>query len=134
MTKADAAGAAFRALVRRPSIAAVDVIPVPTVVAWVFDSALPLALVSSTISMAAGRFSVRVKKMRVWCGLFSGGVKRFNAFCIFGFKILLRHFQVVMGLKVHPKFWAIAKVQAQPKRCVSCDAPPIVDNLGNAVW
>jgi hypothetical protein len=39
-----------------------------------------------------------------------------------------------MGLKIHPEFWTIAKVQAQPKRGVSRDAPPIVDNLGDAVW
>ena len=66
--------------------------------------------------------------------LVSSSPKRFDASGIFGFEIPLCHFQVVMGLKIHPEFWTIAKVQAQPKRGVSRDAPPIVDNLGDAVW
>jgi hypothetical protein len=39
-----------------------------------------------------------------------------------------------MGLKIHPEFWTVAKVQAQPKRRISCNAAPIVDNLGDPVW
>jgi hypothetical protein len=39
-----------------------------------------------------------------------------------------------MSLKIHPEFWAIAEVQAQPKRRVSRDAPSIIDNLGDTVW
>jgi hypothetical protein len=66
--------------------------------------------------------------------LFSSGSKRLNAFYIFRFEIPLCHFQVVMNLKIHPEFWAIAEVQAQAKRRVSRDAPSIIDNLGDTVW
>jgi hypothetical protein len=38
-----------------------------------------------------------------------------------------------MGLKIHPKLRAIAKVQAEPKRRVGRNAPPIVDDLGDAI-
>src|ERR1700730_11533311 len=38
-----------------------------------------------------------------------------------------------MALKIHPKFRAVTKVQAEPKRGVGRDASPIVDNLGNPV-
>jgi hypothetical protein len=36
-----------------------------------------------------------------------------------------------MGLKIHPKLRAVAKIKAQPKRSVGDDAPPIVDDLGD---
>jgi hypothetical protein len=39
-----------------------------------------------------------------------------------------------MGLKIHPEFRTIAKVQAQPKCRISRNAAPIVDNLGDPVW
>lgn len=39
-----------------------------------------------------------------------------------------------MGLQIHPKLRTIAEVQAQPKRGIGRDAPPIVDDLGDPVW
>jgi len=39
-----------------------------------------------------------------------------------------------MSLKIHPEFRTVAKVQAQPKRCVGGDAPSIVYDFSDAVW
>ena len=36
---------------------------------------------------------------------------RLDALDVFGIKILPRHFQVVMGLQIHPEFRAVAEVQ-----------------------
>ena len=44
-----------------------------------------------------------------------------------------RHFEIVMGLVVHPELWAVTKVQAEPERSVCRNASTIVDDLGNAV-
>jgi hypothetical protein len=38
-----------------------------------------------------------------------------------------------MGLEIHPELRAVAKIQAQPKRRVSRDPAPIVDDLGNPI-
>jgi hypothetical protein len=38
-----------------------------------------------------------------------------------------------VGLKVHPELWTVAKVQAQPKRGIGADTPPIADDLGDPV-
>src|ERR1051326_1217692 len=63
----------------------------------------------------------------------SCGTKRPDAFGIFGLELPPRHLQVVMALEIQPELGTIAKVQAQPKRCVRCNTPPIVNDLGNPV-
>jgi hypothetical protein len=79
--------------------------------------------------LPAGSTTVYVKSS----AHFSGGPKRFDAFSIFGFEISLRHFQIVMGLQIHPEFRTITKVQAQPKRRIGCDAPSIVYDFSDAI-
>lgn len=37
-----------------------------------------------------------------------------------------RHFQIIMPLSIHPELRTIAKIQAQPKRDISGDAPTII--------
>jgi hypothetical protein len=39
-----------------------------------------------------------------------------------------------MGVKIEPELRAVFEVQAEPKRGVGRDAPPVVDDLGDAVW
>ena len=64
----------------------------------------------------------------------SRGSNSLNALGIRWFEIPPRQLQIVMGLKIHPKLRAIAKVQAESKRGIGRDAPSIVDDLGNPVW
>src|SRR5580700_11399037 len=61
------------------------------------------------------------------------GSNGLNALGICWFEIPPRQLQIVMGLKIHPELRTIAKVQTEPKRRVSRDASPVVDDLSNAV-
>jgi hypothetical protein len=62
-----------------------------------------------------------------------GRPSRLDTFYIFRFQIPPRHFQVVMGLKVHPELRTIPKVQAQSQGGVGRDAPTIIDDFGDTV-
>ena len=52
---------------------------------------------------------------------------------IFGLEIPPRHLQVVMALKIEPELRTAAGIQAQPKRRVGRDTPPVVDDPGDPV-
>src|SRR5437773_8834044 len=54
-------------------------------------------------------------------------------FHVCGFQISPCHVQIVVRLKIYPKLRTIAKVHAQPECGVGGDAPPIIDDLGDAV-
>ena len=64
----------------------------------------------------------------------SSGPLCLYAFDITRLYIAARHFEIVMGLEVHPELRAVTKVQAEPERSVCRNASTIVDDLGNAVW
>jgi hypothetical protein len=70
----------------------------------------------------------------LWRNTDSRSAPCLDAFCIFGLEVPPRHFQVVVGLKVHPELRTVAEVQAQPQRGISGDAPPVVYDLGDTVW
>src|SRR4051812_42054699 len=64
---------------------------------------------------------------------FSRSPNRLDPPGIFGFEVPPRHFQVVVSLKIQPELRTVAEVEAEPKRSVRRNAPPIVDDLGDAV-
>jgi hypothetical protein len=66
-------------------------------------------------------------------GICSCGSNSLDTLGICWFEISPRQLQIVMGLKIQLKLRAVAKIQAEPKRRISRNAPPIVDDLGNPV-
>jgi hypothetical protein len=64
----------------------------------------------------------------------SRGAVRLDAIASSRLSFSARHFEVVMALKIEPELRAVAEIKAEPKRGVSGDAPPVVDDLGDAVW
>src|SRR3954454_1138083 len=55
---------------------------------------------------------------------------RLDALFVRGLQVFPRYLQIVVGLEVHPEFRAVTEIEAEPKRSVGSNAPPIVDDLG----